>query len=213
MNMVYHFISNLLYFWGLFFYKYIKKVKFGYRTSFLGFVHIKNGKYIKIGRNSSIGYQSWLSVITDYAGFKCKVKDGSLGIYIGDRVKITQKLKIYCAESVYIDDDVLLASEIFITDYNHGINAEVDYSAQALESSPVYIGKGAWIGEKVCILPGVEIGKRAIIAAGSIVTKNVPEYTMAAGNPAKVIKFWDDKKKEWVKICNGKDKERERQNI
>lgn len=204
--MVYYIISKILYFWGLFYYRFIKRVNFGVNTSFLGAVHIKNGKYIKIGHDTNIGYKSWLAVITDYAGYVCKVREGAQGIYIGDNVKVTQRLKIYCAESVYIDDNVLIASEVFITDYNHGINAEMDYSTQSLVSSPVYIGKGVWIGEKVCILPGVKVGTKSIIAAGSIVTKDVPEYTMVAGNPAKVIKIWDHNYKKWVRKYNEKEK-------
>jgi acetyltransferase-like isoleucine patch superfamily enzyme len=63
----------------------------------------------------------------------------------------------------------------------------------------VRIEKGCWIGEKVIILPGVNIGKRSIIGAGSVVTKSIPEYSIAVGNPARVIKTWNKDKKQWVK--------------
>ena len=80
------------------------------------------------------------------------------------------------------------------------MNATEDYSFQPLKTESVYIGKGTWIGEKVCILPGVHIGEKSIIAAGSIVTHDVPDYVIAAGNPAKIIKKWDWENNEWIKV-------------
>lgn len=67
----------------------------------------------------------------------------------------------------------------------------------------MHIGDGTWIGEKVCILSNVSIGEKCIIGAGSVVTKSVPDYCVAVGNPAKVVKYWDDDKTEWneVEIC------------
>jgi acetyltransferase-like isoleucine patch superfamily enzyme len=63
----------------------------------------------------------------------------------------------------------------------------------------VRIEKGCWIGEKVIILPGVNIGERSIIGAGSVVTKSIPAYSIAVGNPARVIKTWNKDSKQWVK--------------
>lgn len=197
---MYAILKKCIYIYSIIFYKIIKKVTVGKNATFLGKVHIKNGEYIRIGENTSVGYKSWLAVFPEYNGYKCPVSNKQYGIYIGDRVKITQRLKIYCADSVYIDDDALIASEVFIADYNHGMNATEDYSFQPLKTESVYIGKGTWIGEKVCILPGVHIGEKSIIAAGSIVTHDVPDYVIAAGNPAKIIKKWDWENNEWIKV-------------
>ena len=60
-----------------------------------------------------------------------------------------------------------------------------------LTCKPVLIRKGAWIGAGVTILPGVCIGKHAIVGAASVVTKDVPDYAVAVGNPAKVVKMLD----------------------
>lgn len=68
---------------------------------------------------------------------------------------------------------------------------------QKLSCKNVIIDDGCWIGEKVCILPGVRIGKKSIIGAGAIVTKSIPDYSIAVGNPARVIKYYNFDKKRW----------------
>ena len=69
-----------------------------------------------------------------------------------------------------------------------------------LSAKPVIIHDDVWIGEMVSILPGVEIGKGSIIGANSVVTKYIPDYSIAAGNPAKVIKQYNFNTKRWEKI-------------
>ena len=71
---------------------------------------------------------------------------------------------------------------------------------QELTGKGVCIDEGSWIGEKVCILPGVTIGKKCIIGAGSVVTKDVPDYCIACGNPAKVIKKYDFDEHRWIRV-------------
>jgi len=64
----------------------------------------------------------------------------------------------------------------------------------------VRIGDGTWIGQRAIILPGVSVGKHCIIVAGSVCTKDIPDYSMAAGVPAKVIKRWDKAEKQWIRV-------------
>ena len=89
-----------------------------------------------------------------------------------------------------------------ITDHNHGMNPTISggYSSQPLIVGMVRVDDGAWIGRGVCILPNVIIGKHSVIGAGSIVTHDIPEYSMAAGNPAKVIKKYNKLTCEWEKV-------------
>ena len=119
-------------------------------------------------------------------------------LHIGKNLHATRNLVIQCAGDISIGDDVLIASNVFIVDFNHGINPMSDsYLDNPLDVSRVKIENGVWIGNSVIILPGVTIGKKAIIGAGSVVTKSIPEYSIAVGNPAKVIKQYDRKKQEW----------------
>ncbi|RGL06959.1 acyltransferase [Bifidobacterium pseudocatenulatum] len=100
----------------------------------------------------------------------------------------------------YFKNDVLLASNVFITDYNHGMSPVANsYLDNPLDiSDGVIIGSGAWIGNNVIILGGVSIGEKAVIGAGAVVTKSIPAYSIAVGNPARVIKQYDHKRGEWV---------------
>lgn len=97
---------------------------------------------------------------------------------------------------------MLIASHVMISSENHGTDPESDtpYMNQPLITKPVSIGDGCWIGEKVCILPGVNIGKKCIIGAGSVVTKSIPDYSIAAGNPARVIKKYSYETHNWEKV-------------
>lgn len=104
--------------------------------------------------------------------------------------------------SIVIHEKCLIASYVTIVGANHNINPLLEncYANKNLSFESVEIGEECWIGERVCILPGVKIGARTIIGAGSVVTKDVPEYSIAVGNPAKVIKKYSLEKGEWEKV-------------
>ena len=85
---------------------------------------------------------------------------------------------------------------------NHSIdaNSSVPYMKQDLKFKDVYVGDGAWIGEKAIILPGVELGKRCVVAAGAVVTKSFPAYSLVGGVPAKVIKKYNFDNHLWESV-------------
>lgn len=94
---------------------------------------------------------------------------------------------------IEIGDNLLTGKWVTITDNNHGgtnlDNMQIPpLMREMVSKGPVSIGNNVWIGDKATILPGVEIGDGAIVAANSVVTKNVPAYCVVAGNPAKVVK-------------------------
>lgn len=105
------------------------------------------------------------------------------------------------AAPITIHERVLIASDVMITSENHGMNPELSqsYADSPLDGKPVEIGEGCWLGEKSMILPGVTLGKRCIVAAGAVVTKSFPDYSLIAGVPAKCIKTYDLDKHKWVK--------------
>lgn len=111
-------------------------------------------------------------------------------LVIGDMVCINKNVHIGCINHVSIGQGTLIGSNVLITDHSHG---ESEYflspSNRPLYSKgAVVIGKSVWIGENVCILPDVTIGDNCIIGAGSIVTKSIPDNSIAVGNPARVVK-------------------------
>lgn len=88
---------------------------------------------------------------------------------------------------VTIGDNVMIGPNTLITTVNHPLNAKERRNHMAI-ATPVTIGNDVWIGGNVTILPGVNIGDKAVIAAGAVVTKDVPANTVAGGVPARVIK-------------------------
>jgi acetyltransferase-like isoleucine patch superfamily enzyme len=111
---------------------------------------------------------------------------------IGSRTFIGHNVSITCNQEVIIEDDVLIAAECRITDYDgHPASLErrvCNGLPAAEEIQPVRICKGAWIGFGALILKGVTIGAGGIVGANSVVTHNVPPYCTVAGSPAKVVK-------------------------
>ncbi|WP_294413164.1 acyltransferase [uncultured Ruminococcus sp.] len=124
-------------------------------------------------------------------------------LILGSNIHATRDFVVQCANKVCIGNNVLIASNVFIIDYNHGLSPEsVSYLDNQLDTDTVIIEDGVWIGNNVTILPGVIIGKKSIIAAGSVVTKSIPQYSIAAGNPAKVIKKYNINNRTWEKEEN-----------
>lgn len=132
-------------------------------------------------------------------------------ITIGDYVVINQGTRIFSADEIIIEDNVLISWGCNIVDSNmHSLHSKdrlkdtqiarqairtntlgqnVDYSN--IVSKPVIIRESAWIGFNAIIMKGVTIGKGAVVAAGSVVTKDVPDYAVVAGNPAAIVKYTD----------------------
>jgi len=118
-----------------------------------------------------------------WSGHRKTVISGWGRIRVGDRVFVNCGTVIISVEEVVIGDDVAFANEVYVMDSNsHGVEGRPH--AQA----PVRIGDGTWLGNRAMVLPGVTIGKRVVVAAGAVVTRDVPDDTMVAGNPAQVVR-------------------------
>ena len=100
---------------------------------------------------------------------------------------------IGCIESIEIGDNVLLGSKVYVTDHFHGSITKEDIDVppilRPLSSKPVKIGNNVWIGDNVCIMPGVTLGNNVIVGANAVVTKSFPDNSVIVGVPAKVIKM------------------------
>lgn len=155
-------------------------------------VSFLNPENISLCNNVFIGSHSTVQCITEY-----NEKHYSPRCVIENNVTFTRRLTVYCAESVTIGANTLVGSDVLITDENHGIAPAGTYRGNDLSTKPVVIGKNVWIGDKAVILPGVTIGDGCIIAASSVVTKSVSEFSMVAGNPAKTIKKFNSLVNQW----------------
>ena len=106
-----------------------------------------------------------------------------------------------CSNKIIIGKNVLTADKVFIADNTHNFeDTNVPVMHQSIRVlQPVSIGDGAWIGENVSII-GASVGKNSIIGANSVVTKDIPDYCVAVGNPARVIKRFNKEKQSWETV-------------
>lgn len=169
------------------------KIYVGKDCSFHGTEFIQLGEKIIFGDGTKlVAISSFVSSIANQE-FKPIIK-------IGRNVQVTASLQVYAMKEIVIEDDVLFASNVFISDGFHGYDRiDRPYKDQAIGNlEAIHIGEGSWIGQNVVIMPGVVIGKFSIIGANSVVTKSIPAYSIAAGAPARIIKQWDFSKNEWT---------------
>lgn len=137
------------------------------------------------------------STIEDFA----TINNGVGDVIIGDRTRIG--LGCVIIGPVTIGNDVMFAQNIVVSALNHGYHdISIPPRLQPFETKPIHIGDEVWIGANSVITAGVEIGKHAVVAAGSVVTKTVPPYTVVAGNPARILKYYNAEKKQWEKSNN-----------
>ena len=102
---------------------------------------------------------------------------------------------------VTIGNDIRLAQNITLSGLNHNYeDVEIAIHEQGVSTAEIVVEDETWIGANVVVLAGVKIGKHAIIAAGSVVTKNIPAYSVAVGNPARVLKKYNPETKIWEKV-------------
>lgn len=106
----------------------------------------------------------------------------------GEGVYLGYNCQLNAVGGIYIGDNTALAPNVVIHSGNHKYDKDSLPYSMELEAKKVSIGRHCWIGESVIILRGVTIGECSIIGAGAVVTKNIPPYSVAVGNPAKVIK-------------------------
>jgi acetyltransferase-like isoleucine patch superfamily enzyme len=184
----------------------IKKVKwiyyssilggFGEKSKITGKIWLTNPANIFIGRSCQIGPYCRIEAFSNYGKVKTYPK-----IIIDDTCSIQHAVHIYCANSVILEKGCLIASGCMITDNNHGIDPEGDhYGSQPLKARTTILREYVWLGENVSVLSGSIIGKRSIIGSNSVVIGEIPEYSIASGNPARVIRRYDFETKNWKKV-------------
>jgi acetyltransferase-like isoleucine patch superfamily enzyme len=107
-------------------------------------------------------------------------------VTIGSGCTIMNGVVMMGAGGITIENNVLIGAQAKLISNNHDV-----YDRAVLTVKPVLIKEGAWIGAGVSVLPGVTVGKYAVVGANSVVTKDIPDYAVAVGIPAKVVKYLD----------------------
>jgi acetyltransferase-like isoleucine patch superfamily enzyme len=150
---------------------------------------IFNERYIHIGSGTMIGPDVTLSAGM-VPGQEC-LSDPVVSI--GDRCLIGKGSGIVGHFGIQIGHDVWTGHHVYITDQNHGYeDITRPISQQSQPERPVTIGDGSWLGFGTVVLPGAKIGRHVTIGANSVVTGDIPDYSVAVGAPARVIRRYVD---------------------
>jgi acetyltransferase-like isoleucine patch superfamily enzyme len=140
---------------------------------------------IEIGEGTLIGQQVSISAGMMPGQDLCQLTVLS----IGDRCVIGRGSHLVAHESVTIGDDVWTGPYVYITDQNHGYeDPDIPIGRQFPVNRPVSVGAGSWLGAGAIILPGTTIGRNVVVAAGSVVRGEIPDHSVVAGIPAKVVR-------------------------
>lgn len=160
----------------------------GKNCVFGGFSQLTGAKKIILGNNLYIGKDIVWELYEKING-----QTFHPILTIGDNSSFGDGGHITCINEIRIGNGVRIGRKVFITDNSHGDSVREMLKIPAnlrplVSKGPVVIEDNAWIGEMACIMPRVKIGKGAIVAANSVVTKDVPPYSVVAGSPANVVK-------------------------
>lgn len=129
----------------------------------------------------------------------CTINNGVGDVIIGDNTLIGMSNVII--GPVTVGNNVIFAQNIVASALNHVYtDVNVPIVNQPVVTAPIVIEDDCWIAANSVITAGVTIGKHSVVAGGAVVTKSVPPYSVAAGNPAKIIKKYDFDKQEWVRV-------------
>lgn len=148
-------------------------------------------KFISLGKNSIIQAGGWL--------YCCPIDKQGGRLTIGSGCIFGYNNHITAVRNVVIEDNVLTANNVYISDNLHSykdISVPIMHQAVCFKGR-VVIGRGSWIGENVSII-GASVGRNSVIGANAVVTCDIPDYSVAVGAPARVIKHYDQNTREWV---------------
>jgi acetyltransferase-like isoleucine patch superfamily enzyme len=157
--------------------------KFGPNTVLQYPVRLSGEDRIEIGESVFIGSNCWLQTLADGNNKTCAIS-------LGNGTSIVGGCVISAVRRVVLEENVLLARNVYISDHMHRYSDRSQpVLAQGVEKiAPVLIRRGAWLGQNVVVCSGVTIGVGSVIGANSVVNADIPDYSVAAGAPARVIK-------------------------
>jgi len=140
---------------------------------------------IQIGQDTLIG--PYVSLSAGMTPGQSLISDSI--VKIGDRCLIGRQSSIVGHFEISIGHDVYFGPNVYVTDQNHSVeDPDIPIGRQSAGEQPVSIGDGSWLGANVVVLPGVTIGRHVAVGAGAIVTADLPDHSVAVGNPARVIR-------------------------
>ncbi len=154
--------------------------------------YIRGKAAMELGEGFTTGYRCRLEAFAGPSGEKT--------LRVGRRVKLGDNVHLVATEKLTIGDDCLFASNVFVSDTDHGSYAgdgrdsdpATPPDARPLVAHPTAIGERVWVGEGACILPGAQVGSGCVVAAHSVVKGIIPDNCVVAGAPARVVRRYVD---------------------
>ena len=152
-------------------------------------------KYVSLGKKCYIGYNARIEGIDRYNNIIYTPQ-----IVIGDGVSIQQNIHLTCASSIIIGKNTAIAANVTITDIDHPyIDIDIPIERQDLIVKNVSIGEDCKIYNGAVILQGVKIGRHCVVGANSVVIKDIPDFCVVVGAPAKIVRRYDFGCSTWRK--------------
>lgn len=162
-------------------------------TDYISMLSFITPQYLAVKGNVHVRYGCRIEGVTCYNNQRF-----SPTIVFEKGVSIEQNLHLTCAQSIVIGKNTSIAANVTITDIHHRYdNPLIPIEQQDIMVLPVIIGEGCKIYNNVTILPGVQIGNHVTVGANSVVNRNLPDFCVAVGVPAFVVKRFDTKRNEW----------------
>ena len=160
-------------------------------------LHTNDPSGIYIGDGVQIWDGSWLDSFKSYQGVEYQPR-----LEIGNGTYIGRKAHINACSRMTIGKNVVFADSVYVSDHFHGfedVNTPI-MDQPLVYPGPVVIEDEVWLGERVCVMPNVTIGKHSVVGSNSVVTKDIPPYSVAVGSPAKVIKRYNPETHQWERV-------------
>lgn len=168
----------------------------GHKTTVYRLTRLVNPDRIYLGRSVTIFGDSRIELIKNYAGEKFNP-----ALRLEDDTQLHQNCHITCANHIKIGKGTIVVANVTITDIIHPYDdPSIPTNKTRLITKPVEIGEFSYLYNNVVVMPGTRIGSHCIIGANSIVSGQIPDYTVAVGSPAKVIKKYNLEAKEWHNV-------------
>ena len=162
-------------------------------------------RYITVGERFSVGRYAWIEAVAESGDDKLQPV-----ISLGEGFNASERLHISAINRIEIGDNCLFGSGVYVSDHNHGSYKGEKHSdpnqppvmRELISHGAVIIGSNVWLGDNVTIVGPVKIGNGVVVGANSVVTRNVPDYVLVGGIPAKILKQFNFTNGKWEILKN-----------